>query len=232
MDFCVKLQLLRKDRGMSQEELAEKLGVSRQAVSKWEAGEARPEWEHLAALGTFFRASIDDLVRDGGSCEKPILRNEAGQDSPGAGEGTASLVGFLLRAKRATYAAGGAETTPSRPASHDLRYQEADLFYYDTYLGGERFIGEEAVWIKGKPVWAMNYSGRVTGEGFSGDFLKESLSLVPESMPFRGPRLYASGDYTYHCAVEGSFEWYSGREEIFLAGKPIYECLFHGGLVK
>jgi len=45
-------------------------------------------------------------------------------------------------------------------------------------------------------------------------------------------RLYASGDYTYHCAVEGSFEWYSGGEEIFLAGKPIYECLFHGGLVK
>ena len=52
---------------------------------------------------------------------------------------------FLLHAKKSTYAAGGKEISPSRPNSHDLRYAENDLVYIDTYLGGKRFIGEEAL---------------------------------------------------------------------------------------
>lgn len=82
---------------------------------------------------------------------------------------------FLVRAKRATYAGKGPERAASRPQSHDLYYAEGAYAYLDTYLGGERFSGEEAVWKDGTPVWAMNYSGRVTGAGFSGDFLKEAL---------------------------------------------------------
>jgi len=42
----------------------------------------------------------------------------------------------------------------------------------DTYLGGTKFAGVEAVWKNDVPVWAMNYAGRVVGEGFSSDFLK------------------------------------------------------------
>ena len=53
-------------------------------------------------------------------------------------------VEFLIRAKHATYAGKGAETAPSRTGSHDLAYREGDLMYYDTYLGGEKFAGEEA----------------------------------------------------------------------------------------
>ena len=45
--------------------------------------------------------------------------------------------------------------------------------YYDTYLGGEKFSGEEALWIADNPYWSMNYIGRVTGENFNGDFLKK-----------------------------------------------------------
>lgn len=63
------------------------------------------------------------------------------------------LVDFLLKAKRATYAGKGAETTPSRTKSHDLIYREGELTYYDTYLGGEKFAGEEALWIADKPFW-------------------------------------------------------------------------------
>ena len=62
------------------------------------------------------------------------------------------VLDFLLRAKTCTYAAHGAETLPSRPNSHDLRYAEGDLLYIDTYLGGVRFAGEEAVWKDGVPV--------------------------------------------------------------------------------
>jgi hypothetical protein len=142
------------------------------------------------------------------------------------------IIEFLLRAKKATYAGKGPESAPSRPVSHDLQYSEGDLLYFDTYLGGEKFAGEEALWEKGQPFWAMNYCGRVIADGFSGDFLKEALANVPFDMPYRGPEEYRSGEYLYKCSVTGDFHWYCGFEEIFKGGVKIYECMFHGGDVK
>jgi hypothetical protein len=78
----------------------------------------------------------------------------------------------------------------------------------------------------------MNYIGRVTGDGFSGDFLKEALLLVPEDKPFRGPEYYSDGNYMYHCMIDGDFKWFQGRETISYKGSEIYECFFHGGLVE
>ena len=104
--------------------------------------------------------------------------------------------------------------------------------YYDTYLGGEKFAGEEALWIKEKPFWSMNYVGRVTGDNFSGDFLKEALLNVPFDKPYRGPDCYQCGYYTYKCSVSGDFEWLQGYEEIFLKDVKIYECFFHGGIIQ
>ena len=142
------------------------------------------------------------------------------------------IIDFLIRAKRATYAGKGAETAPSRPKSHDLKYTEGDLTYIDTYLGGDRFAGEEALWISGIPRWSMNYAGRVLGESFSGDFLKEALLHVPEEEPYRGPREYVNGCYTYRCEPEGDFEWFRGKETIEYRGALVYECLFHGGIIR
>ena len=143
-----------------------------------------------------------------------------------------NLLTFLIKAKQATYAGKGAETTPSREKSHDLIYRDGDYMYYDTYLGTGKFAGEEALWVKGVPYWSMNYIGRVTGDHFSGDFLKEALLRVPENMPFRGPKDYTNGDYTYHCEVNGDFPWFQGREIISYQGYEIYECVFHGGIVE
>ena len=78
------------------------------------------------------------------------------------------IIEFLIRAKQATYAGKGAETAPSRVKSHDLVFRDGEYMYYDTYLGGEKFAGEEALWIQDVPYWSMNYAGRVTGEPFSG----------------------------------------------------------------
>ena len=142
------------------------------------------------------------------------------------------IVDFLIRAKRATYAGKGAETASSRIGSHDLVYREGDLMYYDTYLGGEKFAGEEALWIADVPYWSMNYVGRVTGSPFSGNFLKEALLHVPEDAPYRGPAQYENGDYTYSCSVEGEFDWFQGKESITYQDKLIYECFFHGGMIK
>lgn len=57
-----RLYELRKEKGLSQEELAEKLGVSRQAVSKWERSEASPDTDNLIALAKIYGLSLDELV--------------------------------------------------------------------------------------------------------------------------------------------------------------------------
>ena len=62
MNFGEKLAFLRKQHGMTQMELAEKLDISRQAVSKWERGTAEPSTENLISIGKLFDVSIDDLV--------------------------------------------------------------------------------------------------------------------------------------------------------------------------
>ena len=140
-----------------------------------------------------------------------------------------NTIDFLLRAKRAAYAGNGRETEPSRPHSHDLQYREGVLQYIDSYLGGEKFAGEEALWREEVPFWAMNYVGRVLSADFSGDFLKEVLSKGSAEHPYRGPLRYEKGDYSYTCSVKGDVRWFFGFEEICFKNNKVYECAFHGG---
>ena len=62
MDFAKKLQMLRKQRGMTQEELADKLYVSRTAISKWESGRGYPGIDSLKAIAIFFSVTVDELL--------------------------------------------------------------------------------------------------------------------------------------------------------------------------
>lgn len=64
MAFSEKLYELRKQRGLSQEELAEALDVSRQAISKWESGRALPEAGKLLTVSAFFGVSLDELMKE------------------------------------------------------------------------------------------------------------------------------------------------------------------------
>lgn len=64
MNFAEKLCILRNQSGYSQEQLAEKMGVSRQAVSKWESGVTLPETEKIILLSDLFDVSTDFLLRD------------------------------------------------------------------------------------------------------------------------------------------------------------------------
>lgn len=146
--------------------------------------------------------------------------------------GEEKILKFLIKAKRATYAGSGAEVKSSRPNSHDLEYFEGNLRYIDTYLGGQCFAGEEALWMDDKPFWAMNYCGRTLSDGFDSQFLKKALLSVSEEMPFRGPKEFKEGDFLYRCDAKGDFWWFSGREEIYKDGALIYECIFHGGKIR
>ena len=62
MEFNEKLQELRKSKGLTQEELAEKLFVSRTAISKWESGRGYPSIDSLKEIARFFSVTIDDLI--------------------------------------------------------------------------------------------------------------------------------------------------------------------------
>lgn len=62
MEFNNKLYELRKQKGLSQEELANRLNVSRQTVSKWEVGDSTPDMEKLIAISDLFGISLDELV--------------------------------------------------------------------------------------------------------------------------------------------------------------------------
>ena len=64
MKFCEKLQKLRKEKGYSQEQLADLLDVSRQSVSKWESGTTYPEMDKLLSLCKIFNVSLDELTND------------------------------------------------------------------------------------------------------------------------------------------------------------------------
>ena len=64
MEFNNKLYELRKQKGFSQEELANRLNVSRQTVSKWEVGDSTPDMEKLIAISDLFGISLDELVLD------------------------------------------------------------------------------------------------------------------------------------------------------------------------
>ena len=62
MEFNEKLQELRKQKGLTQEALAEKLYVSRTAISKWESGRGYPNIESLKAIAKFFSVTLDELL--------------------------------------------------------------------------------------------------------------------------------------------------------------------------
>lgn len=71
MTFAEKLKSIRKQAGMSQEQLAEKLGVSRQAVTKWETDAGIPDIENIMAISAMFDISIDELFSNEKGTKKP-----------------------------------------------------------------------------------------------------------------------------------------------------------------
>lgn len=223
MIFAEKLKLIRKNEGLTQEELAEKLSVSRQAVAKWEAGQVYPDISNLIQISNLFHVTVDYLVRDQECMMNCTNRENADIEK---------LIAFRLEANVNTYAAYMNETESTRFDSHDFTYSNGPYVYYDTYVGGEQFAGEEAIWYEGKSQYAMNYMGRILGQQFSGDFLKEALRKADKDMPYRGPEHYQAGEYLYKCNVAGDFTWFQGYEEIYCNNEKVYECYFHGGIMR
>ena len=129
MTLGEKLQTLRRSRGLSQEQLAEILEVSRQAVSKWENGDSAPDLDRLRAICTYFGVTTDYLIWDepedaprgaekarSQETQRKPLRETVREHSEWAGYAVAILVGAFvdvsaiprgLRARHCRWAAAG-----------------------------------------------------------------------------------------------------------------------------
>ena len=137
VEIAQRLSARRKQSGLSQEALAEKLGVSRQAVSKWERSESSPDTDNLIALAQLYGVSLDELLyvddemRDdvafeavdraaarAAAADAPKPAPEAGSGAaPAAGEGGSEKPGV---SKTSTSAEGGADGTAApEPGSAD-----------------------------------------------------------------------------------------------------------------
>ena len=154
------------------------------------------------------------------------------------------ILEFLIRAKKNTYANGdSAKVKSSRLGSKDYHYEEIVLgkkyAYHDTYFGGEKFIGEEVLYVENKPVWAMNYNGYSFIENLSEEAmdnaLRPALMHVGEdekALPVRGPSEYVNGEYRYTFSQTGTFENFTGLERIYKHDTLIYELRCSGGEIK
>lgn len=107
VEIAQRLAKLRRERGYSQEELAEKLGLSRQAVSKWERAESSPDTGNLVALANLYGVTLDELLRFDGDIEDD-MRYEA-QDRTASAEAKAQEAAERARAAAAQAAAAAAQ---------------------------------------------------------------------------------------------------------------------------
>lgn len=147
------------------------------------------------------------------------------------------LNAFIVRAKAATYVGGGEHVQPCRAGSHDLRFAADRWAYHDSYFGSSDFIGEEVVYLEERPVWAMNYYGRILREDLitaaqAGQMIKASLSHMYEQGRFLGGFEHTENDLTYVDASQGSADCFHGREQIRRGQELVYELDYHGGLIK
>ena len=76
LEIANRLQKLRKEKGYSQEQLAEALGISRQAVSKWERAESSPDTDNLICLAKLYGISLDELLSTDETVEEIIENND------------------------------------------------------------------------------------------------------------------------------------------------------------
>ena len=148
-----------------------------------------------------------------------------------------ALEPFVVAAKRATYVGDGQAAVPSRTGSHDLTFQQGDWRYRDSYFGGTDFLGQEVVWQRDTPVWAMSYYGYILRPELidaarAGATIKAALSALYAEGRFLGGFEWTGPHGTYLDRSSGSVGHFHGRESISVAGTEAYALDYFGGLIR
>jgi hypothetical protein len=146
---------------------------------------------------------------------------------------------FLFSANENGYAGEGKEVEPQRPKFKEIEYIEGDWYFRDSYSGFYFAPGQEVVYFKDKPIWAMAYAGGMKFD-YHGDhdfakqtfsFLKRALMAMDKEKPFRGPENFEEGEWKYESKVEGDIRDFLGNEKIYYQGELVFEQNFIGGLI-
>ncbi|MEN8253491.1 MAG: DUF5680 domain-containing protein [Patescibacteria group bacterium] len=142
---------------------------------------------------------------------------------------------FLIDSNNAGYATGEEKQwIKEKDASTTIPFEQGKWKSHDNFFGGEPYGGRIVVSYEGKPVWMMVYYGWVE-EGIDPDaiyaILRSALKQMPEDYPYRGPKEYREGEYTYTNTWDGEVDRYSGSEQITQNGKVIYKADYVGGMV-
>lgn len=144
---------------------------------------------------------------------------------------------IVVAAKAATYVGGGVKAGASRTGSHDLAWSQGHWRYLDSYFGGTDFLGQEVVWFKDEPVWAMNYYGYIVlpelidGQR-AGETIKAALSAMYAEGRFLGGFQWSGVHGTYIDRSTGDVAHFHGREVIMVEGREAYALDYFGGLMK
>lgn len=150
-----------------------------------------------------------------------------------------------MAAKAACYVGNGQSCRASRRGAHDMRHAEGPWSYLDSYFGGTDFLGQEVVWHRGRPVWAMNYHGVILNDAAitaaeAGEVIRAALSALYREGRFLGGFRYRHSDFTYEDTATGSAAAFTGRETISRntgrdTGRDtgiVYQLVYHGGLIR
>ena len=149
LEIATRLVGLRKANKLSQEALAEKLGISRQAVSKWERAEASPDTDNLIALAKLYHVSLDELLK---------INEEEERDSAGGVDvGTDGIAGGSAASAGMRGAEGEVLPADTREAGESITEQVKG----SSRKGGQEDtgVGEDDVYIGLKGIHVKSHSG-------------------------------------------------------------------------
>ena len=138
VEIAQRLAAMRREQGYSQEELAERLGLSRQAVSKWERAESSPDTGNLIALAKLYGVSLDDLLRIDDDVVDDVAFEEKDKDATAEAQAQEAAVRAneaAVRAAQAAVAAAQARATAEQahqapPAQPQPQPQPVQQPYY------------------------------------------------------------------------------------------------------
>ncbi|MGJ8528169.1 DUF5680 domain-containing protein [Maritalea sp.] len=144
---------------------------------------------------------------------------------------------FIVEAKARTYVSGGKTSASSRSNSHDLRYENGEWSYLDSYFGGTDFVGQEAVWCNGEPLWSMCYYGQILKAGLidaerAGETILAALSEMYAQGRFLGGFKWSGPHGDYVDSSVGDVSSFEGKEVIIVGDDIAYQLRYFGGLIK
>jgi len=221
------------------EKLAEELSVAIEPKHGWYIDYRNDKYHYVIFKGRHFKidrskkSDYDEMINYGLSIGTPDYQLPNFADLP-----VDVLEAFLKKANLNTYANENVQKSdPLRPGSSDYHFEDGELVYHDTFFGGAKFIGEEIIYKKNKPVWGMNYYGftlsnEIDEELFDAILRPALMAGSGDNIPVRGPKEFTRGEWRYAFHAYGELGNFTGVEEISKGGEVVCRLHCHGGFIE